>query len=145
MCFLQVLNEAVAALLYHTITLSRDDLEKFKGLRVIVRIGSGFDNVDVKAAAELGEEPASCDSIRVFLLDRFQRICNCSLCQMILRHRCVQRASSLGGGDGRHFALSHSQPVPASYMDASGPEGGNPGLQCGTDQGGGRRRCSYSG
>lgn len=52
---LQVLNEAVAALLYHTITLSRDDLEKFKGLRVIVRIGSGFDNVDVKAAAELGE------------------------------------------------------------------------------------------
>lgn len=51
----QVLNEAVAALLYHTITLSRDDLEKFKGLRVIVRIGSGFDNVDIKAAAELGE------------------------------------------------------------------------------------------
>uniref|UniRef100_A0A3Q3W9D5 Uncharacterized protein n=1 Tax=Mola mola TaxID=94237 RepID=A0A3Q3W9D5_MOLML len=31
-----------------------DDLEKFKGLRVIVRIGSGFDNVDIKAAAELG-------------------------------------------------------------------------------------------
>lgn len=54
-CFVQVLNEAVAALLYHTITLSRDDLEKFKGLRVIVRIGSGFDNVDIKAAAELGE------------------------------------------------------------------------------------------
>ncbi len=52
---LQVLNEAVAALLYHTITLSRDDLDKFKGLRVIVRIGSGFDNVDIKAAAELGE------------------------------------------------------------------------------------------
>lgn len=51
---LQVLNEAVAALMYHTITLSRDDLEKFKGLRVIVRIGSGFDNVDIKAAAELG-------------------------------------------------------------------------------------------
>lgn len=59
MCFffvlLQVLNEAVGALLYHTITLSRDDLDKFKGLRVIVRIGSGFDNVDIKAAAELGE------------------------------------------------------------------------------------------
>ena len=52
---LQVLNEAVGALLYHTITLSRDDLDKFKGLRVIVRIGSGFDNVDIKAAAELGE------------------------------------------------------------------------------------------
>lgn len=60
---LQVLNEAVAALLYHTITLSRDDLEKFKGLRVIVRIGSGFDNVDVKAAAELGEESGAADHI----------------------------------------------------------------------------------
>lgn len=57
-CLVQVLNEAVAALLYHTITLSRDDLEKFKGLRVIVRIGSGFDNVDIKAAAELGERRA---------------------------------------------------------------------------------------
>lgn len=60
-CVGQVLNEAVAALLYHTITLSRDDLEKFKGLRVIVRIGSGFDNVDIKAAAELGE---SCGVLR---------------------------------------------------------------------------------
>lgn len=58
MSSVQVLNEAVAALLYHTISLSRDDLDKFKGLRVIVRIGSGFDNVDVKAAAELGESGA---------------------------------------------------------------------------------------
>ena len=55
MCvFAQVLNEAVGALMYHTITLSRDDLDKFKGLRIIVRIGSGYDNVDIKAAAELG-------------------------------------------------------------------------------------------
>lgn len=59
-----MLNEAVAALLYHTITLSRDDLEKFKGLRVIVRIGSGFDNVDVKAAAELGEDSVGGEHIR---------------------------------------------------------------------------------
>lgn len=59
MSSVQVLNEAVAALLYHTISLSRDDLDKFKGLRVIVRIGSGFDNVDVKAAAELGESGVS--------------------------------------------------------------------------------------
>lgn len=40
--------------MYHTITLSRQDLEKFKALRVIVRIGSGYDNVDIKSAAELG-------------------------------------------------------------------------------------------
>ncbi|XP_028669016.1 C-terminal-binding protein 1 isoform X1 [Erpetoichthys calabaricus] len=50
----KVLNEAVGALMYHTITLSRDDLDKFKGLRIIVRIGSGYDNIDIKAAAELG-------------------------------------------------------------------------------------------
>lgn len=50
----KVLNEAVGALLYHSITLTREDLEKFKALKIVVRIGSGFDNVDIKAAAELG-------------------------------------------------------------------------------------------
>lgn len=52
---LQVLNEAVGAMMYHTITLTREDLEKFKALRVIVRIGSGYDNIDIKAAGELGK------------------------------------------------------------------------------------------
>lgn len=50
----KVLNEAVGALLWHTITLTKEDLEKFKALRVIVRIGVGYDNIDVKAAGELG-------------------------------------------------------------------------------------------
>jgi C-terminal binding protein len=50
----KVLNEAVGALMWHTITLTKDDLEKFKALRIIVRIGSGVDNIDVKAAGELG-------------------------------------------------------------------------------------------
>ncbi|XP_013383211.1 C-terminal-binding protein isoform X2 [Lingula anatina] len=50
----KVLNEAVGAMVYHHITLSRDDLKKFKALRVIVRLGSGYDNVDIKAAGELG-------------------------------------------------------------------------------------------
>ncbi|MGH0144293.1 UNVERIFIED_CONTAM: hypothetical protein FKN15_005127 [Acipenser sinensis] len=45
----KVLNEAVGALMYHTITLTREDLEKFKALRIIVRIGSGFDNIDIKS------------------------------------------------------------------------------------------------
>ncbi|MEQ2172768.1 C-terminal-binding protein 1, partial [Goodea atripinnis] len=49
-----VLNEAVGALMYHTITLMREDLEKFKALRIIVRIGSGYDNIDIKSAGELG-------------------------------------------------------------------------------------------
>ncbi|XP_074598939.1 C-terminal binding protein isoform X1 [Brevipalpus obovatus] len=50
----KVLNEAVGALMWHTITLTKDDLDKFKALRIIVRIGSGVDNVDIKAAGELG-------------------------------------------------------------------------------------------
>ncbi|KAK7138328.1 hypothetical protein R3I94_013828 [Phoxinus phoxinus] len=50
----KVLNEAVGALMYHTITLMREDLEKFKALRIIVRIGSGFDNIDIKSAGDLG-------------------------------------------------------------------------------------------
>ena len=53
--FVQVLNEAYGALLYHHITLSREDMKKFKQLRLIVRLGSGIDNVDVKAAGELGK------------------------------------------------------------------------------------------
>lgn len=40
--------------MYHTITLMREDLEKFKALRIIVRIGSGYDNIDIKSAGELG-------------------------------------------------------------------------------------------
>ena len=40
--------------MWHSITLTKEDLEKFKSLRVIVRIGSGYDNVDVKAAGEFG-------------------------------------------------------------------------------------------
>lgn len=58
---LQVLNEAVGALMYHTITLTREDLEKFKALRIIVRIGSGFDNIDIKSAGDLGRTvPSLC-------------------------------------------------------------------------------------
>jgi len=50
----KVLNEAVGALMWHTINLTKDDLEKFKALKIIVRIGSGIDNVDSKSAGELG-------------------------------------------------------------------------------------------
>ncbi|KAG9346082.1 hypothetical protein JZ751_007900 [Albula glossodonta] len=53
-----VLNEAVGAMMYHTITLTREDLEKFKALRIIIRIGSGYDNIDIKAAGELGTAPS---------------------------------------------------------------------------------------
>ena len=50
----KVRNEAVAALMWHTIQLTKEDLAKFKALRIVVRIGSGVDNIDVKAAGEMG-------------------------------------------------------------------------------------------
>ncbi len=40
--------------MWHGISLRREDLQKFKNLRIVVRIGSGVDNVDLKAAGELG-------------------------------------------------------------------------------------------
>lgn len=62
----KVLNEAFGALMWHSISLNREDLQKFKNLKIIVRIGryvtrslsnplvSGCDNIDIKAAGELG-------------------------------------------------------------------------------------------
>lgn len=29
-------------------------MDKFKALKIIVRIGAGYDNIDIKAAAEMG-------------------------------------------------------------------------------------------
>lgn len=48
-----MLNEAVGALMWHTISLTKEDLEKFKNLRIVVRIGSGVDNIDVKVRNEM--------------------------------------------------------------------------------------------
>ncbi|GMT35170.1 hypothetical protein PFISCL1PPCAC_26467, partial [Pristionchus fissidentatus] len=49
----KVLTEAVAALMWHSIRLERADLEKFKALKVVVRIGSDVDNIDIQAATDL--------------------------------------------------------------------------------------------
>ena len=46
----KVLNEAVGALMWHTISLTKEDLDKFKQLRIVVRIGSGIDNIDHKVS-----------------------------------------------------------------------------------------------
>ena len=66
-CLSKVLNEAFGALLYHHITLSREDLKKFKALRIIVRLGSGIDNVDTKAAGEMGKYLAVRVTLKCFL------------------------------------------------------------------------------
>lgn len=52
--------------MYHTITLTREDLEKFKALRIIIRIGSGYDNIDIKAAGEMGETCSSQSESRLY-------------------------------------------------------------------------------
>ena len=53
--FCQVLNEAVGVLVYGSMSLQRDDLVKFKSLRVIISLGiCGPHNIDVAAATQLG-------------------------------------------------------------------------------------------
>uniref|UniRef100_A0A1I8BDG5 2-Hacid_dh_C domain-containing protein n=1 Tax=Meloidogyne hapla TaxID=6305 RepID=A0A1I8BDG5_MELHA len=54
MPLLKVLNEAVAAFLY-TIRISREDLVKFRSLKLLVKIGNpDLSNIDVDAATQLG-------------------------------------------------------------------------------------------
>jgi len=78
----KVLNEAHAALLYNTISLNKEDLLKFKALKLIVRIGVGYDNVDIKSAGDLGiavcNVPGYCveevaDSTLSFILALYRR------------------------------------------------------------------------
>ena len=61
----KVLNEATAALVWHAITLKKEDLVKFKALKLIVRIGAAYDNIDIKAAGELGVAVANVPSLCV--------------------------------------------------------------------------------
>lgn len=46
--------EVEAVIIWHQVKLSRNFLQRLKKCRIIVRNGVGFDNVDVKAATELG-------------------------------------------------------------------------------------------
>ena len=51
----QVYSEAVGILTRrHDLELTKEDLENLKSLRIVVKIGSGVDNIDVKAAGERG-------------------------------------------------------------------------------------------
>ena len=50
----RVLSEAAVALLVGSLRLGREQLAKFRALKLIVRTGKQVDNIDLKAAAELG-------------------------------------------------------------------------------------------
>ncbi|CAK8688811.1 unnamed protein product [Clavelina lepadiformis] len=77
----KVLNEAVGALLYHSITLTREDLEKFKALKIVVRIGAGFDNVDIKAAGDMGVAVCNVPSASV------EEVADSTLCHILNLYR----------------------------------------------------------
>nr|XP_002127490.1 C-terminal-binding protein 1 [Ciona intestinalis] len=79
----KVLNEAVGALLYNTITLTREDLDKFKALKIVVRIGAGFDNVDIKAAAEMGVAVCNVPSGSV------EEVADSTLCHILNLYRRI--------------------------------------------------------
>uniref|UniRef100_A0A8C9HSA6 D-isomer specific 2-hydroxyacid dehydrogenase NAD-binding domain-containing protein n=1 Tax=Piliocolobus tephrosceles TaxID=591936 RepID=A0A8C9HSA6_9PRIM len=111
--FCDVLNGTVGAMIYHTLTLTREGLEKFKVLRVIVWVGmsEGFrllhDDVDIKAAGEL----LSC---------------------------CVQHpVHSHGRHSSRLHHLPHPQYVPEEHVAVPGTAGRHVGSESGADRRGG--------
>ena len=53
---LQVYAEAVGIFVYHVLEFSEEVLKKFKKLKIIARLGTGYNNIDIKAAGELGNE-----------------------------------------------------------------------------------------
>lgn len=68
-----MLNEVVGVMMYYIIIFIREDLEKFKVLRVIVRIGSGYDNVDIKVVGEFGECTVRGIGLRDKMVERLVR------------------------------------------------------------------------
>jgi len=53
--------------MWHTISLTKEDLDKFKQLRIVVRIGSGVDNIDVKVDRTFIKVSTSLDYNHEFL------------------------------------------------------------------------------
>ncbi|CAK5097007.1 unnamed protein product [Meloidogyne enterolobii] len=86
----KVLNEATVALLYQSISLGREEFNKFKSLKAVIRIGPGYNNIDINAATELGiaicHTPVECveenaDSAISLILNLFRKIF--SLCNFL--------------------------------------------------------------
>uniref|UniRef100_A0A915KJD5 THAP-type domain-containing protein n=1 Tax=Romanomermis culicivorax TaxID=13658 RepID=A0A915KJD5_ROMCU len=84
----RVLKEAVAVLMWHTIHLNKDDLRKFRSLRLIVRIGADYDNVDIKSAGELGI--AVCN-VTGFCIEE---VADSTLCMILSLYRKLDASST---------------------------------------------------
>ncbi|KRZ11051.1 C-terminal-binding protein [Trichinella zimbabwensis] len=89
----RVLNEAFAALLWHGMSLSRDDLLQYKALKLIVRIGSDVDNIDIKAAGDLGITVCNVPGIDV------EEVADSTLCLILnLYRRTYWLANAVSSG-----------------------------------------------
>ena len=98
----KVLNEAVGALTWHTITLSREDLVKFKALKIIVRIGSDYDNIDIKAAGELGIAVCNVPGYGV------EEVADATLCMILNLYRRTHWLAKMVKEEANKFA-GHEQ------------------------------------
>ncbi|KRZ18551.1 C-terminal-binding protein, partial [Trichinella pseudospiralis] len=89
----RVLNEAFAALLWHGMSLNRDDLLQYKALKLIVRIGSDVDNIDIKAAGDLGITVCNVPGIDV------EEVADSTLCLILnLYRRTYWLANAVSSG-----------------------------------------------
>jgi C-terminal binding protein len=110
----KVLNEAQAALLYNTISLSREDLLKFKALKLIVKIGADFENVDVRAAAELNI--AVCNVTGYCI----EEVADSTLAMLLNLYR---RTHFLANGMQQRLVAAQKAASPAAFvLGASTPE-----------------------
>ena len=57
-------------------------MEKFRALRIVVRIGSGFDNIDVKSAGEMGIAVCNVPGYGV------EEVADTTLCLILNLYRC---------------------------------------------------------
>lgn len=73
--------------MWNSISLSRQDLHKFKALKLIVKIGSDVDNIDVRAAGELGIAVSTTPGIGI------EEIADSTMCLVLNLYR---RCHSLG-------------------------------------------------
>lgn len=95
--------------MWPTIILTKEDLEKFKTLRIIVRIGSGVDNIDVKAAGELGIAVCNVPGYGV------EEVADTTLCLILNLYRRTYWLANMVR-EGKKFTGPEQVPLNLIYM-----------------------------
>ncbi|XP_072026729.1 C-terminal-binding protein-like isoform X2 [Amphiura filiformis] len=77
----KVYAEAVGIFIYHPLEFQEAELRKFKKLKVIARLGTGYNNVDIKVAGEMG--------ITVSIVPDYgvEEIADTTMCMILNVHR----------------------------------------------------------